>query len=117
MNEVLKEFSEIINEIKILQERKDQRISESKIKIRFIDNSLLEATEIEVFSIKKRKYAYQWMNAKFELITRWDNANHHKHISTYPHHKHIGAENNIVESIDITLNDVLIEIRESIKNT
>ena len=57
------------------------------------------------------------MNAKFELITRWDNANHHKHISTYPHHKHIGAENNIVESIDITLNDVLIEIRESIKNT
>lgn len=51
------------------------------------------------------------MNAKFKLITRWDNANHHKHISTYPHHIHIGAENNIVESIDITLNDVLIEIR------
>ncbi|QTA87888.1 toxin-antitoxin system TumE family protein [Desulfonema magnum] len=52
----------------------------------------------------ERNYSFHWQDADDRLIIRWDNAPHHRHIKTYPNHKHIEGE--VRESFEITLNDV-----------
>ena len=48
------------------------------------------------------------------LIVRWDNAHHHKNISTYPFHKHIGIENTVEAANEISLYEVLSYIKQKI---
>jgi len=49
------------------------------------------------------------------LITRWNNAPHHKDIETFPHHKHVGSKDNVQPSKEISLEDILGVIEEKIK--
>jgi len=46
-----------------------------------------------------------FMDGHNELIVRWDNAPHHPHLKTYPHHKHL--QEAIENSMEITLEEVL----------
>ena len=117
MNEIISSFSPIIQDWHVVQERRDSKISELKIRFVFIDQSILEYTEIKVHDLNKRKYAFQWMAANHDLLIRWDNALHHPHIATFPHHKHTGNEKTITESSDITLLEVLTEIRQLLSNS
>ena len=55
-------------------------------------------------------YVYQYMTADNQLIFRYDNTEHHQHISTFPHHKHQGSEENVVAANAPTLAQVLAEI-------
>lgn len=47
------------------------------------------------------------MNVEGSLRVRWDNAPHHPHIATYPHHKHVGDETIIEPSEEMSLDAVL----------
>lgn len=38
--------------------------------------------------LKRLKYRYHLQQANSALITRWDNVAHHRHVSTFPHHRH-----------------------------
>jgi hypothetical protein len=49
------------------------------------------------------KYAYYWLDAHNGLITGWDNAPHHPHLSTHPDHKHVATQANIQPSIETNL--------------
>ena len=73
------------------------------LKIIFQNNSILFSKEY--VSEKERNYSYHWQNNSGKLITRWDNAPHHKQIKTFPHHKHL--KNAIAESTEMNLNEVL----------
>ena len=53
------------------------------------------------------------MNKNNELIFRYDNANHYINFKNYPHHKHLKQA--IVESTELNLFDILLEIKEEIK--
>ncbi|QTA85779.1 toxin-antitoxin system TumE family protein [Desulfonema magnum] len=78
-------------------------------KVVFEDNSRLDFTEVRDTDVKgKIKYRYQYMNEKNELIFRYDNAPHHREISTYPHHKHVSEE--VEDSSEPVLREVLFEI-------
>ncbi len=110
MNELIDSFSHIIDSHTVLRERENPKILELKIRIVFTDQSVLEYSEINVFQPPKRKYSFQWMKADFQLLVRWDNALHHPHIATHPHHKHVDEEKNILESPEMTLEKVLQEI-------
>jgi len=48
------------------------------------------------------------------MIFRYDNAEHHKNIKTFPHHKHL--ENSVIESPEKNLFDVLLEIEAMIRS-
>jgi hypothetical protein len=109
----LERFKDIIFNTTILKDKIDNQISEFRAKITFIDYSVLEFSEILVLGINKRKYSFQWMNKDNDLIIRWDNALHHRHISTFPHHKHVGVESNIQPAEELVLTDVLLIISES----
>lgn len=66
-------------------------------------------------SVQRLTYAYQYMTQDQRLIFRYDNVAHHPQIETYPHHKHVGTEDNVVPSSAPTLADVLDEIGRMIQ--
>ncbi len=75
----------------------------------FNDDSTLSFMELKDISEKQKiKYRYHFMNNENSLIFRYDNAEHYHEISTFPHHKHL--TNNIVESLEPELIDIMIEI-------
>lgn len=43
---------------------------------------------ITVPYVTRLKYRYQLQQSDGKLVARWDNAPHHKHISTFPDHRH-----------------------------
>lgn len=116
MEIVLTAFAHIIRERRTLTDRHDNQLSEYKARLLLADGSILEFSEILVFGIQKRKYAFQWMTSGFDLIMRWDNALHHPKISTFPHHKHVGDEQIVEPSGEMFLADVLQLIENQLRN-
>ncbi len=82
--------------------------------LRFYDGALLEFEEIlEVRGarqIVKTYYKYHYQRADGTLIFRYDNAPHHREVSTFPDHVHIEGRVEAAEPPD--LSDVLHRIDE-----
>lgn len=77
----------------------------------FENGSRLDFVEVKNTDVQaKIKYRYQYMNTHQDLIFRYDNAPHHKHLTTFPHHKHL--QKGEQESEEPTLEDVLLEIAQ-----
>jgi len=77
----------------------------------FDDNTRLEFVEVKNTEIKpKIKYRYHYMDKDNNLIFRCDNAQHHQAIKTFPHHKHL--KENVIESHEYTLHEILLEIKQ-----
>lgn len=80
----------------------------------FVDGSSLhlrEFVDVEI-TADRLMYAYQFNDSSKNLVFRYDNTGHHKKLglSTYPHHKHDGGENNVIPSAAPDLAIVLQEI-------
>jgi hypothetical protein len=87
-------------------------------KIEFNDNSLLHFREfvyVEIY-LDRKMYSYQYMDSGNNLIFRYDNTEHHRklNLSTFPHHKHDGSEDNIITSDAPLLAEVLKEVEKII---
>lgn len=80
------------------------------IKIDITFNNLSKLFITEYIDIDERNYSYHWQDKTSQLIKRWDNAPHHKKISTYPHHIHIN--NSIFENYNIDCNSIFNEIEK-----
>lgn len=84
----------------------------------FIDASLLS---IALFFIKSGnkiqlgKYRYQYMDSRGEMLFRYDNANHHPELKTFPHHKHLGSI--VIEAEVPDIKDIINEISAIILKT
>jgi hypothetical protein len=57
-------------------------------------------------------YSYHYQDASGQLIFRYDDTPHHTEIDSFPHHKHIEQERNVVASEPPTLVGVLGEIEK-----
>lgn len=80
-----------------------------------IDNSTLYISEyFTIFGdeIKRDKYSYHRQKNN-ELLIRWDNAPHHRELPTFPFHVH--RKYGIFESKEMTVEDVLKELIETMK--
>ncbi len=78
----------------------------------FKDGSVLHFKEI--FFGEKIQYQFHYMDERNNLISRWDNAPHHKELRTFPHHVHLpdGVKGNKpVKLIDVLdkIEDIVIE--------
>jgi hypothetical protein len=81
----------------------------------FENNHRLDFVEVKNTDTQpKIKYRYQYMNEHQTMIFRYDNAPHHLGIKTFPHHKHELDE--IKDSIEPTLYDILLEIAQKQRN-
>lgn len=98
------EYKEIIERIERLEIAEEELITKLKAKLRLFDGSILYVKEVwKDESIDS--YSYYWLHNNETLIIGWDNAPHHRGISSFPHHKHIG--NKIEVSQERNLRDVL----------
>ena len=113
MLDLFEKYEQFIKAFHISCYELEGEIYRFKANLTFIDNSQLFIKEY-LFENYDRKYAYHWTDDSGKLICRWDNANHWTHISTFPHHKHVG--NQVLDSTEITLDDVLTIICEQISN-
>lgn len=74
------------------------------------DGSLLELFEfflVAAARVRVTKYSFHWQNPDGQLRKRWDNAAHHREISTHPYHVHDGTEENVLPHQPISTEEVL----------
>lgn len=114
--QILIESSQIVQSFNIESERRGMYEGFIRGKLQFQDNSLLHLREfvyVEI-SIDRKMYSYQYMNSDNNLIFRYDNTEHHRklNLSTFPHHKHDGSEDNVVKSDAPFLAEILKEIEK-----
>jgi hypothetical protein len=104
--------SDIVSNFSILEFKNFSDGFYIKIKAELFDGSILHIKEYN--DVSKRNYSYHWQDEHGKLLIRWDNAPHHKHIVTFPHHKH--SNEILQESYEITLEDILKVISGKIKH-
>lgn len=84
----------VADEAEIEVELRDSTRGSIEGEIYFADGSRLEFTElvsIEKGRLLKRAYRYQYIKLE-AAVFRYDNAPHHVHLETFPHHKHEGTK-------------------------
>ena len=83
-----------------------------KGEIVFSDQSELHFKEyfIAIPVLKKLAYSYYYQDKNKKMIFRFDNAEHHLEVESYPYHKHIKGA--VVPSHEITLKEVIKNIIE-----
>jgi len=107
----IREYSDIVESVEIFQLSEEEKVSQLKAKLRLADASILWVREIRIRETPEA-YSYYWLNPDETVIMGWDNAPHHKSISTFPHHRHVGDD---IEAADErNLGDVLNFIRNMI---
>ncbi|MEN4006445.1 MAG: DUF6516 family protein [Methanobacteriaceae archaeon] len=87
-----------------------------RIRLRFIDNSLLEISEaihISEGTIAWLSYRYHYQRPDGSIIFRYDNTPHHPDVNTHPEHKHIGKS--VVSANRPDIEDMLSETKKHIK--
>lgn len=77
----------------------------------FNDGSVLFFRELIDLRLPLQKvmYAYHYQRADGSLAFRYDNTAHHKHISTFPNHKHAqdgGVESSAVPDLEHVMREV-----------
>jgi len=83
-----------------------------RAQVSFIDGSRLYVRET-IIEGAERKYAYHWQTAEGLLLVRWDNASHWA-VETFPHHKHVGSQQNVLPSYERSLEKVMAVISAQI---
>ena len=80
------------------------------------DGSILHVREFVDVELKPEllAYAYQYMSTEGKLIFRYDNTGHYKNLGlpTYPHHKHVGRDGNVIAATEPTLTTILQETED-----
>ena len=77
-----------------------------KIIITLSDNTNLRVTE-EWDGDELVHYSDYWLTPDNQLKIGWDNSPHHKRLETFPHHKHVGRQENRQPSFETCLEDVM----------
>ena len=69
---------------------------------------LAEYVTLDGMRIRRLKYRYQLLTADKQMLPRWDNAPHHKNISSFPYHRH-DARERAHPSVEMSPADVIAE--------
>jgi hypothetical protein len=104
------EQSPVVLDFEVLEFRTWEDGFYFKIKIVIQDGSVLFAREF--YNQNERHFSYHWQSSEGNLLIRWDDAPHHRHLSTFPYHKHIGES--VTASLPISLTQVLEEIAQKV---
>lgn len=81
------------------------------------DGTFLELFEFFIVTeaeVQVTKYSFHWQNSDGQLRKRWDNAPHHREISTYPNHVHDKTEENVLPHQPINTEQLLAIVTREI---
>ena len=93
------------------------RIGFMRCRLTLINDDLLELTErveVQAAGLIVAKYRHHWQDKEGHLIKRWDNAPHHPHVTSCPHHLHDGSEENVVEHLPVQALQILRLVMQSV---
>ena len=102
----------IVTDIEIFDEFITSVSGYLECKVMIVDNSVLYISEYFTISgnaINRDKYSYHHQKNSM-LLTRWDNAPHHRELLNYPHHVH--QKNDVFGSEEMSIEDVLKELEK-----
>lgn len=107
------EETPIVHSSSITYDKRSQFIGFIRGEIYFLDGSVLyirEFVNVEN-TLDRYMYVYHYQDTHTHLLFRYDNTSHFPHLPTFPHHKHVGSETNVVASFAPNLPSILQEIQ------
>jgi len=110
----LQRFHDIITVVESFHHENHKNLALLKCKIILIDGSSLRILE-KYRHNELIYYSYYWLTTNNALIIGWDNAPHHLHIPTHPHHKHLAGRKKPAASNEHNLSEVLAYISSRLK--
>ena len=121
-NSVLQLFitSRVVLSQRVEFDEQDVHIAYLKGAISLIDGStLFFAQYVQIGQagsgqINRKKYRYHWRALDGNTRYRWDNARHHPNLSSFPHHVHVGAAEDVRETLPADLWRVLDQIEKEL---
>lgn len=109
------EFGDVVSDVDIHSvSAEEESYRHIKLTVRLADGSNLRVSEFTIPGEDPIRYSYYWLDSANTLIVGWDNAPHHRGVSTFPHHKHVRRQDNVLPSEQRNLRDVLREIQSRI---
>ena len=85
-----------------------------KATVTFVNDSQLSIREFVNGKLRKTDYAYHYQGSDGKLVFRYDNAPHHAHVTTFPHHKHMPDKPKPEPTSEKTVINVVSEIVKTI---
>lgn len=85
----------------------------------FEDRSRLHFRELVTVGqvLSRVMYSFHYQSESAQLVFRYDDTTHHRHLPGFPHHKHDGDEKNVVQAMPPSLDTVLREIEILVAQT
>ena len=84
-----------------------------RVTLKFYGGSYLSA-QMRVGLVRNRplliRYSFHYMAADDSTIFRYDNARHHHGLEHFPHHKHIGESERVIDCPQPTIRQIRDEI-------
>jgi Family of unknown function (DUF6516) len=91
--------SPVIREFTIVQQWAHSDDGFLRVRAALVNGDFLEAAEYFVRQgdqLVTQDYRHHWADSSGEsLRRRWDSSPHHPKVSTFPHHCHVGSEDNV----------------------
>lgn len=102
----------VVGASSITYDKRSLSIGFIRASLYFVDGTVLHFREfVNVqHNIERYMYVYQYQKADGTLVFRYDNTPHFPDVSSFPHHKHLGSEVNVMMAIPPDLKSVLAEI-------
>ena len=110
----VREFADIVTGYSVTEYRRYGSAMSFTAKVEFIEGSVLFIKDY-LFMDGKRKYSYHWQDKSGHLLSRWDNAPHHREILSYPHHRHLDLAE-VIATNERNLPEIFLVIREALTN-
>ena len=107
----LLESSPVVANVDVVDHKRWATGSYTRLIAELVDESKLFVREY--VDEHERRYSYHWQSKDDALISRWDNAPHHRNLPTFPAHCH--KEGNVLPSKATTLLDVLEIIKSELE--
>lgn len=102
--------SPIVEHFQVVKRREIETDGYLRVRVMLADKGLLEISlycQLIEDVVRLIGYRFHWQDKEGKLIRRWDNAKHHHELKTFPHHLHLGEDENVKESVGIDLCEVL----------
>jgi hypothetical protein len=118
--EMLFFYSPIVFEYFIRERDIREKEGYIRIRARLSNRDIFEAFEFVTVindNIRVLTYRLQWQTADGQLKKRWDNAEHHGEIATFPYHVHVGASGEVQSSEAMSIQKALEIIEAELLRT
>lgn len=108
---VLLTISDVISNFQITKRRETETDGYLRARSVLLDGDLFEISlycRLAEDEVKIAGYRFHRQRKDGKLVKRWDDAKHHPEIASFPHHVHVGENNEVKESKPVSLSEVLI---------